>query len=83
MLRNLLNRFRPLSARPTRRAGQRIRNAEFWRRMVVRGGLSSRRADRYEATLRRRRLARTLGLTALAIFGAWVVIESAQALSMF
>jgi len=83
MLNAFLNRFRPPFPRPGRVTGPRIRNAEFWRRLVVSGGLSARRADRYEATLRRRRLARTLGLVTLTIFGVWVVIESAQALAIF
>ena len=39
--------------------------------------------DRYETSLRRRRLGKVLLLLTLGAAGAWVIIESARALSMY
>jgi len=46
-------------------------------------GSRSRRVDRYEQSLRRRRLLKVLLLGALFAGLAWVIIESAQAVTVF
>jgi hypothetical protein len=46
-------------------------------------GSRSRRVDRYERSLRRRRTAKFLLASSLALGVAWVVIESARAVTLF
>jgi len=63
----------------------RIRNAQFVSFISESGTLrsSSRYADRYERRLRRRKLLKGVFALGLATGAAWVVIESAKALSLF
>jgi len=87
MVRYFLNRFR----RPTIRSGSLLfedihrsatKNAQFVS-FLTESGFRKVDPDRYEKSLRRRRVvAHVLMWTILAGFG-WVVIESAQALSLF
>ena len=60
----------------------RTQNAQFIS-YLVESGFRQVNPDRYEASLRRRRLGRNLLVAAMAGGLAWVVIESAKALSMF
>jgi len=87
MVRYLFNRFR----RPTIRSGSLLfadihrtptKNAQFVS-FLTQSGFRKVDPDKYEKSLRRRRvIAHALMWTILAGFG-WVVIESAQALSLF
>ena len=60
----------------------RLKNAQFIS-YLVESGFRQVNADHYEASLRRRRLGRNLLVGMLAAGMAWIVVESAQALSMF
>ncbi len=46
-------------------------------------GSRSHHVDRYERSLRRRRAAKLLLASSLAVGAAWVVIESARAVTLF
>jgi hypothetical protein len=60
-----------------------VRNPQFLSFLAANGCLPPRRLAPYDAALRRRRWFRRVALAGLAVLGAWVVIESANALSMF
>ena len=60
----------------------RTQNAQFIS-YLVESGFRQVNPDRYETSLRRRRLARYLLVTMVAAGGAWVLIESARALTTF
>ncbi|HUL53266.1 MAG TPA: hypothetical protein VLT83_07650 [Opitutaceae bacterium] len=60
----------------------RTKNAQFIS-YLVESGFRQVNVDHYEAGLRRRRWARAALFCLLGAGGAWVVIESARALSMF
>ena len=87
MVRYFFNRFR----RPTIKSGSLLftdihrtptKNAQFVS-FLTQSGFRKVDPDKYEKSLRRRRvIAHALMWTILAGFG-WVVIESAQALSLF
>ena len=47
------------------------------------GGFRSHHVDHYARSLRRRRTAKKLILLAIVIFGAWIALESAKALTLF
>ena len=88
MLRAFQNLFRRLSARPGRRGvGRRqpapLRNGLLLSFHLASGGRRSRRFQHHEAAQRRIRWLRRLAVAGLTVLGAWVAIESAQALSMF
>jgi hypothetical protein len=57
-------------------------NAQFIS-YLAESGARQVNADHYEASLRRRRLGKGLLLWLLGAGGAWVIIESAKAISMF
>lgn len=87
--------FRPLRElfhRPAIRMGRvdnsaiqttRLRNAQFVSFMSESHSLQPFSADRYDARLRRRKRFKAMAALSVAAGVAWVVIESAQALSMF
>lgn len=58
------------------------KNAQFIS-YLVESGFRQVNGDRYESSLRRRRLVKGLLFWALVAGGAWILIESARALSMF
>ena len=60
----------------------RTRNAQFVS-YLTETGFRRVNADRYEASLRRRRFAKHALFWSLAAGGAWVAVESARALSKF
>ena len=62
-----------------------IRNAQFVSFISESGTLrsSSRQTDRYEARLRRRKVLKSFFALVLTAGVAWVIIESAKALSIF
>lgn len=60
-----------------------IRSGQFVSFLSASGGFSRGNSDRHDARLRRRRTARNLGVAMLAAGCAWVVIESAHALTRF
>ena len=60
----------------------RTQNAQFIS-YLVESGFRQVNPDRYEASLRRRRFVRGLLFALVAGGGAWVLIESAKALSAF
>ena len=61
----------------------RLRNAQFVSFITETRSLNSFSTDRFESRLRwRKRVKALLGLT-FAAGGAWVIIESARALTMF
>jgi hypothetical protein len=60
----------------------RLKNAQFIS-YLVESGFRQVNADHYEASLRRRRLGKNFLLGMLTAGTAWVVVESARALSMF
>jgi len=60
-----------------------VRNAQFLSFLSASGCLPPRRLAPYDAALRRGRWIRRVALAGLVMLGAWVVIESANALSMF
>jgi hypothetical protein len=57
-------------------------NAQFISHLAE-SGARQVNADHYEASLRRRRLGKSLLLWLLGAGGAWVLIESAKAISRF
>jgi hypothetical protein len=61
----------------------RLRNAQFVSFIAESGSLQGWSSDRYESQLRwRKRIKAFLGLC-IASGGAWVIIESARALTLF
>jgi hypothetical protein len=60
----------------------RVKNAQFVS-YLTESGFRRVNADRYESSLRRRRLLKQGLLLLLIGGGAWIVIESAKALSTF
>jgi len=87
MLRALLLKLRRPAIRMASVDNSRIRttrtqNAQFIS-YLVESGFRQVNPDHYEASLRRRRLGRGLLVGMLAAGLAWVVIESAKALSAF
>jgi hypothetical protein len=62
-----------------------IRNAQFVSFISESGTLrsTSRYTDRYEMRLRRRKVLKSLFILGLTAGAAWIVIESAKALSIF
>ena len=88
MLRTLFNFFR----RPPIRMGRVdnriirrtvIRNAQFVSFLSSNGSASRRQPDRQDIRLRRQKISRTAVRVALAAGFTWIVIESAQAFSIF
>ncbi len=61
----------------------RIRNAQFVSFVVETGSLRPFTTDRYDSRLRRRKWVKAGLSLSFAAGAAWVVIESAKALSMF
>lgn len=62
----------------------RLRNAQFVSFMSETGTFrSSNSSDRYEARMRRRKQIKALCAVLIAAGGAWIVIESARALTIF
>jgi hypothetical protein len=61
----------------------RLRNAQFVSFISESGSLTPFSTDRYDARLRRRKLLKAFLATSVAAGAAWVVIESAHALTMF
>jgi uroporphyrinogen-III synthase len=83
-LRHLLQRV----PSPTpRRLDQRLRTTSSRRAQFVSflesSGYRTHNVDTYERSLQRRRLAKTVCMWAAAFAVAWVVIESARAVSIF
>ena len=60
-----------------------IRNAGFVSFITNNRCVSQRTTDRHDARLRRLRFLKTLVYLALGSGGAWIVIESARALTLF
>jgi hypothetical protein len=60
-----------------------IRNSLFISFISETGCYRARHVDRYEAQARRRKLAKVVLLLGLFALSAWVIIESAKALTMF
>jgi len=60
----------------------RTRNAQFVS-YLAESGFRQVNGDRYESSLRRRRLVKRALFWSLAAGGAWVAVESARALSKF
>ncbi|HEU5078297.1 MAG TPA: hypothetical protein VFT72_03755 [Opitutaceae bacterium] len=88
MLRSLKNLFH----RPAIRMGRvdnstiettRLRNAQFVSFFSQSGGFAPMSTDRYDARLRRRKQIKMFLTLAFISGGAWVVIESARALTIF
>jgi hypothetical protein len=87
MLRALLRWLHRQAALPGPDGGSRLPpeggpNAQFLS-YLAESGARQVDADHYEASLRRRRLGKRLLLGMLGAGCAWVVIESARAISMF
>jgi hypothetical protein len=61
----------------------RLRNAQFVSFMSQGDSLSPLSTDRYDARLRRRKLLKAALLVAMVGGLAWVIIESAHAITMF
>jgi len=87
----MLRVFRHWFHRPAVRMGpvdntririSRTRNAQFVS-YLTETGFRRVNGDRYEASLRRRRLAKLALFWSLAAGGAWVAVESARAISKF
>ena len=60
-----------------------IRNSLFISFITETGCYRSRHVDRHEAQMRRRRIAKGALLVAIGGACAWIIIESARALTMF
>ena len=60
-----------------------IRNSGFVSFISATGSLRARNTDHHDARLRRRRFFKGLVLAILSAGGAWIVIESARALTLF
>jgi hypothetical protein len=67
----------------TRIATTPIRNSLFISFIAETGCYRARQVDRHEAQMRRRKFAKGLLLIAIGALSAWVIIESAKALTMF
>jgi len=84
ILRQLLQR---LPARQPRRLDQRLRTTSSRRAQFVSflesSGYRTHTVDTYERSLQRRRFAKNALMWAAAFAVAWVVIESARAVSIF
>jgi hypothetical protein len=61
----------------------RLRNAQFVSFVAESGSLRPFSSDRWDARLRRRKLMKAALSLSFAAGAAWVVLESAKALSMF
>ena len=61
----------------------RLRNAQFVSFMAQNESLAPFSSDRYDARLRRRKLIKFTLLAATVAGLAWIIIESASALTMF
>ncbi|MDR0902721.1 MAG: hypothetical protein LBM92_08135 [Opitutaceae bacterium] len=88
ILRILKNLFRRPPIRMGRVDNSRIRttairNSGFVSFISTTGNLRSGNTDRHDARLRRRRFFRGLVLATLSAGGAWIIIESARALTLF
>ena len=59
-----------------------LKHAQF-ASFLERDGFGIRYVDRYERSLRRRRIAKGILLWGTAFFVAWVALESARALTVF
>jgi hypothetical protein len=59
-----------------------VRHAQF-ACFLEESGFRTHNVDRYERSLRRRRVAKVLCLWASAFGAAWIVLESARAVMMF
>jgi hypothetical protein len=83
-IRRLLNHlpiaFRTRSDRRLRMT--RLKHAQF-ACFLEETGFRSRQADRYERSLRRRRVAKALFIGATALGVAWIALESARAVALF
>ncbi|MDR2674416.1 MAG: hypothetical protein LBC18_06000 [Opitutaceae bacterium] len=60
-----------------------VRNSGFVSFISAASGLGARNTGHYDARLRRRRFFKGLLIAASSAGGAWVVIESARALTLF
>lgn len=60
-----------------------LRNAQFVSFISQSGSLHPYHTDRYDARLRRRKRLKGFFAAALTVGAAWVVIESARALTIF
>lgn len=88
ILRILKNLFRRPPIRMGRVDNSRIRtttirNSGFVSFIASTGGLPARNTDQYDARLRRRRFFKGLVIATLSAGGAWIVVESARALTLF
>jgi hypothetical protein len=88
MLRLLKNLFRRPAIRMGRVDNSRInttqlRNAQFVSFISQSGSLSPVNTDRYENRLRRRKQLKLFLTLTFTAGGAWVVLESARALTLF
>lgn len=61
----------------------RLRNAQFVSFMAQSESLAPFCADRYESKLRRRKFVKTALVVSLVAGAAWIIIESASAITMF
>lgn len=61
----------------------RLRNAQFVSFMSQSESLAPFCSDRYESKLRRRKFVKTALLASLIAGAAWIIIESASAITMF
>ncbi len=61
----------------------RLRNAQFVSFISESGSLQPFSTDRYDARLRRRKMIKAVLATSVAAGAAWVLLESAHALTMF
>jgi hypothetical protein len=88
ILRILKNLFRRPPIRMGRVDNSRIRtttirNSGFVSFISATGSLRARNTDHSDARLRRRRFFKGLVIATLSAGGAWIVIESARALTLF
>jgi hypothetical protein len=60
-----------------------VRNSLFVSFITETGCYRARSIDRHETQMRRRKFARGLLLIAIGALSAWIIIESAKALTMF
>lgn len=88
----MLNSLKNLFHRPAIRMGRvdnsriqttRLRNAQFVSFMSQGDSLAPMSLDRYDTKLRRRKQFKAVLLLGVIAGCAWIVIESAQAISMF
>lgn len=87
MLGIFKNLFRRSSVHLPRSYGRgdssRLRNPRFVSFMSKNGGFTPLYSDRYDSRLRRRKIYKNLLKAAVTAGAAWVVIESAHALTIF